>query len=140
MAEFNGLVALQFHKNREAIHLAKVEENGFPAKYAGELAKVAEAEIDARKCGLDRWTFYFEGLSQEVKEGDMIDKNTLSFTAAKRLFKAAKDWEITLDKGRYGKPRLTFHNPDAEKRSSRPKVNETIDMVSRLEALLATKA
>lgn len=129
MAEFIGTFDLAFHETKNMLHLKASENGKLKARNSKEIAAATLATMIDLKCGIDRWSFYFEGLSQELKDGDMQDKHIIGFKTAKKLFETAQDWEVTVDKARYGKPRLTFHNPDATKvTKGKPKVNKVLSV------------
>lgn len=72
------------------------------------LATALEA-AEANSIGLDRWSFYVEGLNESLK-GDSIPA-----AAVEKWAKAHKGHTVALDAAKWGKPRLTLRPKGSNK-------------------------
>lgn len=103
---FEGRFNILMDKEAGAIKLAKAAEGKYVAADAAKVAKVIAEAATKHKVGLDRWSFYIKGVSQELGDSKVLP--------AAKFAKALKaGHEPVIKAGKWGKPRLDLVNPDA---------------------------
>lgn len=113
-ANYDGTFDVAYHQGKKM--LVTTRDNGrFDADTVGDALDGAIAASVKHKAGFDKWSFYVEGESEKLAQ-------TEKTIPAATIQKALKDgYAVTLETGRYWKPRVSLRPKNSGKKKASTK-------------------